>query len=86
MGLGLPMFVLLPHIGPFSPLNFEFARTRGVCLPLTDPLNFGNYLLTLRQEGNLFKMALAGWGKYPITGAQKVAEYLLSENHHLLKS
>lgn len=84
VGLGLPMFVLLPHIGPFSPLNFEFARTRGVCLPLTDPLNFGNYLLTLRTQEILLKMALAGWGKYPITGARKVAEWFLSENHNLL--
>ncbi|MGQ9678710.1 MAG: hypothetical protein ACUVUD_05450 [bacterium] len=84
VGLGMPMFVLLPHIGPFSPLNFEFARNQGVCLPLTDPLDFGNYLLTLRQDKKLLDMALAGWGKYPLTGARKVAEYLLSENHNLL--
>ncbi|NPV14514.1 hypothetical protein HPY86_06250 [candidate division WOR-3 bacterium] len=76
LGLGIPMFAILPHIGPFAPLNFEFAKNQGVCLPLEHPEKFGSYLLTLRAQGKLRQMAQNGWGKYPINGAQKIAELL----------
>lgn len=76
LGLGIPMFAILPHIGPFAPLNFEFAKNQGVCLPLENAEKFGSYLLTLRAHGKLRQMAQNGWGKYPINGAQKIAELL----------
>jgi len=83
VGLGLPMFALLPHIGPFAPLNFQFARDQGVCLPLENPAKFGSYILTLRTQGKLLQMAHAGWNKYPINGAQKIAELVHSAmNNH----
>ncbi len=79
LGLGLPMFALLPHIGPFAPLNFEFAKNQGVCLPLENTEKFGSYLLTLQAQGKLRQMAQNGWGKYPINGARTIAEFLRAE-------
>ncbi|MEO0069544.1 MAG: hypothetical protein ABIK18_01965 [candidate division WOR-3 bacterium] len=78
VGLGLPMFALLPHIGPFAKENFEFALNQGVCLPLTRAEEFGSTLSALRQNGKLREMAYAGWQKHPITGAQVIANFLLS--------
>ncbi len=77
VGLGLPMFALLPHIGPFAPLNYEFATRQGVCLPLTEPEKFGATLNRLRKEGKLNQMASAGWEEYPITGARIAADYIV---------
>lgn len=78
LGLGLPMFALLPHIGPFAPENFAFAAAHGVCLPLTQPQQLGSIINTLRHAGRLAEMAQAGWGKFPITGAETAARLLRS--------
>lgn len=83
VGLGLPLFALLPHIGPFAPLNFEFAYNQGVCLPLNDATNFGAMLDALGKEGRLTEMAGAGCPNRAITGAKTIAEFLLSCNHNL---
>ena len=93
VGLGLPMFVLLPHIGPFARENFEFAQQQGVCLPLSgrghDPIppgelgscpkseDFGTWLTELRRVGQLVEMSRNGWGKHSITGAEAAARILL---------
>jgi len=72
VGLGLPMFALLPHIGPFARENFDFATTQGVCLPiakLSDADSFGTTLTELRDCGRLARMARNGWGRHAITGA-----------------
>ncbi len=71
-GLGLPLFCLLPHIGSYAPLNYQFARSLGVCLPLKE--EFGEQVLSLSDEGNLLAMAGKGFGKFPIDGAKKTAE------------
>lgn len=76
IGLGVPMLSLLPHIGPFAPLNFQFALAKGVSLPLEKPARFGTILADLQRNQTLHKMACAGWDKYPITGAKFTAEYL----------
>lgn len=76
VGLGLPMFALLPHIGPFAKENFAFAFSQGVCLPLIDAEEFGSMLNALCKKGKLTEMACAGWGKHAITGANTVAEFL----------
>lgn len=81
VGLGLPMFALLPHIGPFARENFDFAKKQGVCLPLASPADaaaLGTTLNALRQAGRLVEMSRAGWGNYPITGAETAAGNLLS--------
>ncbi|MEO0079524.1 MAG: hypothetical protein ABIK44_02450 [candidate division WOR-3 bacterium] len=76
VGLGLPMFALLPHIGPFAQENFNFANTQGVCLPISDAQNFGSTIQTLLRNGRLAEMARSGWGRYPINGARVIAERL----------
>ena len=81
VGLGLPMFALLPHIGPFARENFEFAAEQGVCLPLTtlrDAAEFGSELDALHRDGGLDTMSRAGWGRHAITGAATVARELLA--------
>ena len=82
VGLGLPMFALLPHIGPFARENFEFASAQGVCLPLTtqrDAAQLGSTLDALHRDGGLSAMSRAGWGKHAITGAARCARLLLNE-------
>ncbi len=76
VGLGLPMFALLPHIGPFAHENFGFAEAQGVCLPLSEPENFGREIRKLHHQGRLAEMSAAGWEKFPITGAETAASYL----------
>lgn len=78
VGLGLPMFCLLPHIGPYACDNFGFAQAQGVCLPLVDPCDFGWELRRLHRHGRLAEMSAAGWGRYALTGARCAAESLLS--------
>jgi hypothetical protein len=77
LGLGLPLFALLPHIGPFARENFEFALEHGVCLALNQPERFGLMIDRLRVQGKLNEMALAGWNRYRVNGAENIARYLL---------
>ena len=81
VGLGLPMFALLPDIGPFAAENYTFASEQGVCLPLDGTANavrLGDTIAELRQTGRLAEMARSGWGRYPINGAETIARELLS--------
>jgi hypothetical protein len=81
VGLGLPMFALLPHIGPFARENFEFAANQGVCLPLAssaDAAALGSTLDALRRSGRLAEMARNGWGRHAITGAATAARAILA--------
>ena len=81
VGLGLPMFALLPHIGPFARENFEFAFAQEVCLPVSTEAaasSFGPALDALRRDGALAAMARAGWGKHAINGAEAAARLLRS--------
>jgi hypothetical protein len=78
VGLGIPMFALLPHIGPFAQENFDFASRQGVCLALDHPAGLGEILTDLHRSGRLAEMARAGWGRLPITGAKTAAESLLA--------
>jgi hypothetical protein len=81
VGLGLPMFALLPNIGPFAPENFSFAVKHGVCQPLrtmAQAHEIARTLAELRQSGELVRMAERGFGRYPITGANAVARSLLA--------
>jgi hypothetical protein len=82
VGIGLPMFALLPHIGPFARENFEFAAAQDVCLPLSssaDAAALGSTLDALRRCGRLAEMARNGWGKHAIHGAAVAARVLVSE-------
>jgi len=81
VGLGLPMFALLPNIGPFAAANFAFASEQGTCLPLAttaDAAGLGEKIDKLRREGRLVAMARNGWGKHTINGAETIARSLLA--------
>jgi hypothetical protein len=81
VGLGLPMFALLPNIGPFAGENFEFASQQGTCLPLAgtaDAASLGEKLDELRKTGRLAEMARSGWGRHSINGADTIARSLLT--------
>jgi len=79
VGLGLPMFGLLPDIGPFAPGNHAFAVEQGVCLSIrdtNDARGLGSALEELRNSGRLLEMARNGFGRHPIDGAARTAEWL----------
>jgi len=79
LGLGLPMFPLVPSIGPFAPLNLRALTEAGVAVPLdttNPPARLGQLLQRLREDGSLQKMCKTGWGKYDIDGFAKIARFL----------
>jgi hypothetical protein len=79
VGLGLPMFIVGPSFGPFSPLNRQLLLDAGVAEPIDSVKNtkfFGRQLRQLRQHGGLNDMARAGWGKYRINGFEIAAGFL----------
>ena len=81
VGRGLPMFALLPNIGPFAADNYTFASGQGACLPLEGnpaAAGLGGTINELRRNGRLVEMARNGWGRHAITGAEAVARSLLA--------
>jgi hypothetical protein len=75
-GLGIPMWMLLPHIGTFAPENFAFATELGVALPLAtdaDAAALGRSNELARSNGDLARMAGRGFGELPIDGARRIA-------------
>lgn len=82
VGLGLPMFILHPVIGTFSPLNREFLLKEGVAVDLDidhKAINFADMLSGLVNDGSLLKMAQNGHDKFDINGFDTVADYLKDE-------
>jgi len=82
VGLGLPVFALLPHIGPFAAGNYAFASEQGTCLPLAGAAcaaGLADTINGLRRSGRLVEMARNGWGRHAITGAADCARLLLNE-------
>lgn len=81
LGLGLPMFVVGPQIGPFAPLNCKLLVHAGVAEQIDSNSAgdaFGERLNHLRTTGKLAEMAKAGWGKYRINGFDNIAEFLIN--------
>ena len=79
-GLGLPMFVLFPLIGTFSPQNFEFAYRQGVCYAIDTmekAQNLGQIITELRESKKSTEMAEKGFGIYRINGSQAAATHIL---------
>ncbi len=82
LGLGLPMFILEPLIGPFAPLNRAALLDAGVAVSLDstrDASEFAQMLAGLRKSGKLAKMAESGWQKHPINGFQTIADFLINK-------
>jgi hypothetical protein len=79
LGLGLPIFSPEPCIGPFAPLNRDFLLSHGVVQMLgsiEEARGFAELLSASRSEGRLSQMAQAGWGRFGISGFDKIAEFL----------
>ena len=82
MGLGLPMFILEPAIGPFSPLNREILVETGVAKSMNsaeDANQFGEKLNELKKSRKLQQMSGSGWGKLPISGFQAISAFLVNK-------
>jgi hypothetical protein len=79
LGLGLPMALVGPDIGPFPPLNRAVLRAAGVALELggvAEAAALGERLRALRASGEL--VALAERGRGPsVDGFAHVARALL---------
>jgi hypothetical protein len=79
LGLGLPIFVVGPPIGPFAPLNRDnlvSAGVAGILKTREEARDFGGLLERLRGEGRLGLMSRAGWGKFDINGFETIATFL----------
>jgi hypothetical protein len=82
LGLGLPMFVLFPMIGTHAEANYRLAFDNGVAYPLRtddDARTLGVTLQKLRASGALANMCRLGFGRFEITGAERIAQAVLSE-------
>jgi hypothetical protein len=75
LGLGLPMFVLTPDIGPFAPLNHEVLCSSGAAVEVHAG-EFSDQLHSLATNGRLASMAEAGWHPDSISGFAHIADYL----------
>jgi len=76
LGLGLPMFLVGPDIGPFAPLNRDLLLKRGVALPIEKAGNFGETAKQLRARGEMERMAQRGVGHYSTLGFAQAARIL----------
>jgi len=82
VGLGLPIFMLEPGIGPFAPRNRDLVLDRncGESLQsLDDAHQLGKRITQAKAESRLTTMATAGWGKEPINGFDTIAGWLQSK-------
>ncbi len=78
VGLGLPMFICEPAIGPFSPLNRQFlldSQTSQLVKNEDDAKSFALNLKKMHISGNLKMMSQSGWGKYPIDGFLNIVRF-----------
>jgi len=79
LGLGLPMFVLGPHIGPYAPLNYARLVAAGVAGSIESAacaLAFGTTLAQICKDGKLAEMAACGCGTLPLDGFAQIARHL----------
>jgi hypothetical protein len=79
LGLGLPMFIVDPPLGSFSPLNREFLLASSAAKLIGDveaASRFGAILTRLHRAGDLGKMAEAGFGRFDTRGFQNIAQLL----------
>ncbi len=82
LGLGLPMFLVGPDVGPFAPLNRAVLHEAGVADDLDAPVDshlFGARVRRLQGTDQLTEMARRGWGKREINGFGRIAAFLVSK-------
>jgi len=81
LSLGLPMFVVDPALGSFSPLNRQVLLDYSVARVIPDRSEaalFGATLTTLKRNGELRRMAEVCWGRFDMGGFENIAEMLQS--------
>jgi hypothetical protein len=82
LGLGLPMFIVGPAIGPFAPLNEAIMLSEPVTgYPLKDRQSAAacaDTLHRLRLSGELLTMADNGWKRFDIDGFGRIADHLIA--------
>lgn len=79
VGLGLPMFITDPPIGPFAPLNRKLLIDSHVAVAIeniSDANAFAFRLKKMHIENSLKQMSENGWGKQPINGFQEIVSYI----------
>ncbi len=80
LALGLPQFMLCPHIGSYAPLNAAIAREKGVARDIPNTkvaMHFAETLEKLRSEGELVEMAQRGFGRTDLYGFRNATEIIL---------
>lgn len=80
LGLGLPLFAVGPAVGSFSPINLEILLQGGVAARLDSPeaaRAFGEAVTGESSRKRLAAMARSGWGRHPIDGFARIADYLI---------
>lgn len=81
LGLGLPMFIAGPDVGPFAPLNRELLLREGVAQPLEGSEPLASLLARLQRQGELSERARRGWGRLPLDGFARGARLLAASLH-----
>ena len=79
IGLGLPMFITDPAIGPFAPLNRQYlleSKTAHPIISLNDAKMFAFTLKKMHINQTLISMSQNGWDKYPIDGFKQIVSFL----------
>ncbi|MFH2037557.1 MAG: hypothetical protein ABIJ45_14245 [Candidatus Zixiibacteriota bacterium] len=79
VGLGLPMFILHPIIGTFSPLNRKFLLDNGVAIDIDSDKKadrFADILARCVKDKIMISMAQNGWNKYDLNGFMTIAKSL----------
>lgn len=82
LGLGLPMFIVGPDIGPFAPLNRRLLLDSGAAQAIEASMDahlLGARIERLRAKGTMATMAQAGWGHREINGFARIAAFLVSK-------
>jgi len=86
MGLGIPMFILHPLIGPYSPINRDILVKRGVADEIksnAEAANFSDRLVHLIETNGLVDMARLGFNKIQINGFQEICRTLIGLNENV---
>ena len=79
VGLGLPLFILEPHIGSYAPLNAKIALQAGVAQSIKtddDARHLGRTIEQMRRDGRLSSMAGNGYGRTELSGFARCAEII----------
>jgi len=78
VGLGLPQFILTPHIGSYAPINAVLAVEQGGAAEIYDDAaaEFGRLVAHLQAEGKLKRMAENGFEKWPRNGFEACTRFV----------